>query len=272
MCNLVLLTSPPASGKTFWIESFCLASAGLKVLVISPLRALRDECLEKWGESILVMTPEEWMMKSIEVDIVIFDEFHLYFFWGDSFRPQMWEVFYDLASSSKLAVLLTATWNPEMQVEFKKFEEQFEEKLWLDFGNQVLKTYPVRYVKLPARAWVEDLVTCAPEGRETALIFCAYREEVFAWGRKLREQGYRVWTCVGGEAKHMRHLIKTEAPPDYIVSTTVLSHGVNLPVISKIYFFYELGDIDFWIHSTLQNIARLLVTLDDFGWFSGVES
>lgn len=198
------------------------------------------------------MTPEEWMLRQVEVDIVIFDEFHLYFFWGDSFRPQMWESFYALASMSKLTVLLTATWNQQMQSEFKQFEVQFDEGLWIDFGNQVLKTYPVRYVKLPGRDWVEDLVTCAPEGKETALIFCAYRDDVFKWGEKLRAQGYRVWTCVGGEARHMRTLIKSEAAPDYIISTTVLSHGVNLPVISKIYFFYELRDIDFWI----QMVAR----------------
>src|SRR5689334_4916886 len=103
--ELLVLTSPPASGKTFWIESFA-ETCDKKILVIAPLRALRDECAVKWGEKIIVMTPEEWLLKKITAEIVIFDEFHLHFYWGDAFRPNMWEVFYELSHMASLTILL----------------------------------------------------------------------------------------------------------------------------------------------------------------------
>ena len=75
---LIVLTSPPASGKTHWISKLKEAKSD-QLLVISPLRALADECREKWGDSIQVMTPEEWLGKKTFSETVIFDEFHLFF-------------------------------------------------------------------------------------------------------------------------------------------------------------------------------------------------
>lgn len=77
MSELLLLTSPPASGKTFWIRSFAETLSD-PILVISPLRALADECRKNWNEKIMVMTPEEWMKKKPFARVVIFDEFHLF--------------------------------------------------------------------------------------------------------------------------------------------------------------------------------------------------
>ena len=72
--DLIILTSPPASGKTYWISSLVNKLFPQKILVISPLRALADECRSKWEESVFVMTPEEWMSKKVYSEIVIFDE------------------------------------------------------------------------------------------------------------------------------------------------------------------------------------------------------
>lgn len=248
--ELLVLTSPPASGKTYWISSFA-EEIDERILVISPLRALADECLAKWGERILVMTPEEWLMKKTLASIVIFDEFHLHFYWGDTFRERMWECFFELTSTAQLSILLTATLSASMLAEISTYICQFDSISWINCGNQTLKYPPARYIKIPTKNFLHQAIVDY-QVKGVKLIFCQYREEVFEWHKKLEAQGFQVWSCVGGEATKMQQLMRTEAIPDFIVATTVLSHGVNLPSIAAVYFLYRLDNIDFWI----QMVAR----------------
>ncbi len=249
--NLIILISPPATGKTFWIRHYAAAIFPRTMLVLSPLRALADECRDHFPSNVQVMTPEEWCLKKAFPDVVIFDEFHLNFYWGDSFRPLMWEVFFDLSSIAELTICLSATVGQKMKDEISLMKANFDEILWLDFGNQKLKNRPCRYFKAPGKQWIRNLMIQSKKG-ETNLVFCAFREEVHKVGMDLREQGYSVWTCVGGGAKEFAIKVKTLPPPDFIVATSVLSHGVNLPVLKKIFMLYEIENIDFWI----QMVAR----------------
>ena len=249
--KLLIITSPPASGKTYWIRSYGAEIFPRTLLVISPLRALADECKNNFATNTLVMTPEEWMGKKTNCDVVIFDEFHLWFYWGDSFRPRMWEAFYELVQGP-LTILLTATLGIEMQNEIKLMTVHFDSIEWCDYGNRKLRYSPHRYIKAASKKWMLDMITLTRKDRETSLIFCAFRGEVFSLGRELRKQGFVVWTCVGGEAAEFSVKVRTQKAPDFIVSTSVLSHGVNLPVLSKVYLLYALENIDFWI----QMVAR----------------
>lgn len=249
--DLILVTSPPASGKTYWIETFARAYPG-KILVISPLRALADECRDKWKNTIEIMTPEEWLGKRTSCEVVIFDEFHLFFYWGDSFRHRMWEAFYDLSTSASLTILLTATLFQEMKDEITLFSTHFDSLFWIDHGNQILKYRPLRYIKAPSRKWVLKQIENEEENSSVKLIFCKYRNEVFEMERQLTKQGFSCLTCVGGESKFFKDKLKHRPQPDFIISTTVLSHGVNLPRIKKIFFLYQVNNIDFWI----QMVAR----------------
>jgi superfamily II DNA helicase RecQ len=249
--DLIILTSPPASGKTYWIETF-FNSGITSLIIVSPLRALKDECQEKWAGAIKVVTPEEWMMRQEQSEIVIFDEFHLNYYWGDTFRPVLWEAFYALSSEARLTILLTATLSQEMIKELSFFSFHFEDILWCDYGNQKLKYSPSRYIKSPSRKWISHLIACGPRGKGVNLIFCPYRQEVFEWEKSLKLLGYKVWSCVGGEARYFKDKMKSAERPDFIVATSVLSHGVNLPSISCVYFLYPLSNIDFWI----QMVAR----------------
>jgi len=249
--DLLILTSPPASGKTYWINEFHRELAEPDLLILSPLRALADECREKWGDSPRVMTPEEWMKKKYFPKTIIVDEFHLNFYWGDTFRPLMWEVFFELASCCELMVLLTATLNSEMQEEMKTFRSEFDEIQWCDLGNQILRNRPERYFRLPHREMMESAilhVRCTG----VKLIFCEFREDVFHWEKFLKERGHKVVSCVGGEAAGFAKKLAEEKGLEYIVATTVLSHGVNLPSISKIFFLYKVHNLDFWV----QMVAR----------------
>ncbi|HXH74605.1 MAG TPA: helicase-related protein [Bacteriovoracaceae bacterium] len=250
--DLIVLTSPPASGKTYWIETFARGIGPSSLMVISPLRALADECRDKWKDEIKVVTPEEWLLTQEYRDIIVFDEFHLNYYWGDSFRPVLWEVFYALSSRARLCVLLTATLSPEMEDEIRLMGLHFNQIVFCDYGNRKLKFHPARYYKAPTKTWMRDFIDLGPRGNGVNLIFCAFRNEVFEWGERLRKSGYIVWTCVGGESREMRIRMASESVPHFIVATTVLGHGVNLPAISCVYFLYPLKNIDFWI----QMVAR----------------
>ena len=249
--DLILLTSPPASGKTYWISRLKESFISTRILVISPLRALADECRENWHDSIDVMTPEEWLGKKVKRKIVIFDEFHLFFYWGDTFREKMWECFFELSQDAEEVYLLTATLSEKMKEEIKLFSSQFDRIWWLDRGNQRLKTSPFFYLKAHSKKWQEKLIL-SDDSMGVKLIFCQYREEVLKWEKELTKLGFNVVTCLGGESQYMRGKLAKTPQPDFIVSTTVLSHGVNLPSIEKIYFLYPVNNIDFWI----QMVAR----------------
>jgi len=252
MNDLLLLISPPASGKTYWIQQFKNSLENESLLVISPLRALADECKEKWGDSIVVMTPEEWMVKEVFFSIVIFDEIHLNYYWGNTFRPLMWEVFYALTSEANLVILLTATVSLEMKESLIKLTPYFNHFYWCDFGNLKLKNNPEKYFLAPSEAWMSQLIFLGPRGGGVNLIFCPYRQQVWKWCEELHRQGFNAWGFVGGEAGDVSKKLKHEKLPDFIVATTVLSHGVNLPEISCIFFLYQIKNQDFWI----QMVAR----------------
>jgi ATP-dependent DNA helicase RecQ len=250
--DLLLITSPPASGKTYWIRRLSAEADAGQIIFISPLRALADECKLFLNPALLVMTPEEWNAKQVERKIVIFDEFHLFFYWGDTFREKMWECFYQLSLSAHLVVLLTATVSEEMKQSLSAFSCHFETVRWLDFGNRKLKLFPYRYTRAPGRRWLIEQIENEKINQGVRLVFCRYRDEVLDVERRLSHLGFSCISCVGGESKFMQNRLKLNPNPDFIIATTVLSHGVNLPLISKVFFLYETQNIDFWI----QMVAR----------------
>jgi ATP-dependent DNA helicase RecQ len=250
--NLLILTSPPASGKTFLIAKLNEEFKSKSLLVISPLRALADECKLSWRGEIKIQTPEEWLKKKETFDYVIFDEFHLFFYWGDSFRPLMWEVFYEVSYSAKMVILLTATMSEEIKKEIEFFSNHFSSIYWTNFGNQILKYEPKVYIKASSKKWILNQIELKIPNKHVHLVFCQYRQEVLALEKYLSQKGFSCISCIGGESRQMREKLITTPTPDFIISTTVLSHGVNLPKIRKIYFLYEVKNIDFWI----QMVAR----------------
>ncbi len=249
--TLLLLSAPPASGKTYWIEHFHEA-LGEELLLMTPLRALADECRRNWGNDIRVVTPEEYLLRPSQAKVVIFDEFHLHLYWGNSFRERMWEAFYGSSESAQLCVLLTATVSPELIDLVRSFAVHFDQILWVDRGNRQLKFPPRTYIKAPSRKWVIADIMRQPKGAGVRIVFCRYREEVLALAGKLSGAGFSCLTCLGGEAGALGGKLMLTPAPDFIVCTTVLSHGVNLPEICRVYLLYPTGNCDFWI----QMISR----------------
>jgi ATP-dependent DNA helicase RecQ len=249
--DLLILTAPPASGKTFWITNFTKVLES-QPLVISPLRALANECLDHWGSSVMVKTPEEWTKRKVFSEVVIIDEFHLWFYWGSTFRPLLWEVFYELVLSTKLVVLLSATLSSKMMDQLGEMRVHFNRITWIDFGNQRLKFLPRNYIVAKEKKWLLKQLIYNADSVKSTLVFCEFRNQVSELERWLSSLGFKCISCVGGEAELMKEKLSFLPTPDFIISTTVLSHGVNLPHIKRIFFLYRVENPDFW----LQMIAR----------------
>ena len=249
--TLLILTSPPASGKTFWIKDFSINFDPEDLLVLAPLRALVNECLTKWEGTIDVRTPEEWSASPVAKPVVIFDEAHLTYYWGNTFRQRLWETFYEVSLTAELVIFLTATL-PEWMRRDIELMGHFDRKLWVDCGNQRLRFAPKSYLRFPGK---KLLLSFLEEERKSAgctLVFCAYRQEVTAVAELLRKKGRSVLTCLGGEAAEFSRRLALVGTCDFIVATTVLSHGVNLPLIQRVVLLYEVGNEDFWV----QMVAR----------------
>jgi len=248
MSTFLLLTSPPASGKTYWIERY-YEELGEKILVISPLKALALELESKWQGKISIRTSESYLLSPEEASVVIFDEWHLLFYWGDEFREKMWQAFYEISQTAKLCIGLTATFSERMKKVVEEWHH-FDEFLWVDRGNQCLKYAPKKITRFYSPSLHKDFITLQSP-QKTQLIFCQFREEVRAWENNLKREGFKVLGCVGGETADFSKRLE-EGRPDFIISTTCLSHGVNLPIIEVVHFTYKMDNLDFWI----QMVAR----------------
>ena len=172
----LLLMAPPASGKTYFLQS--LFDAGVDILYLSPLRAIASEvsenfesafwldCRQKWKEffqssagqkqnrKFLVSTVECSLGRLDQLDksfVVVFDEIHLFYQWGASFRPHLREMIEEVGGLGLSIIGLSATINPLVFAEIEKDSDfAFDVGFKLDFGNHQLKYMPAHWLVLPA--------------------------------------------------------------------------------------------------------------------------
>lgn len=287
-----LLTSAVASGKTRMIVEFYRANnykvlylSPLRALaneVYSKLKSQEEkniflaggdeslDCvyknfLEK-SKSFLVITAEllnddflDALSLQKENVIIVIDEFHLIYYWGKDFRVVLHERFLSLLYYEFSILAITATMDKkiinEMEIDLKFHDSHY---LFLDFGNHQLHRPPQKiwsyyglnssYVK---RAFWRELKY--KKENEILLLFCAYRSEVDEYVQRAKRLGFTALGCVGGEVEKFLADVETNKENiDVIISTTTLSHGVNLPEIHKVFIAHEVKNYDFW----LQMIGR----------------
>jgi superfamily II DNA helicase RecQ len=287
-----LLTAPVAKGKTRTFMEFYHQNYN-RVIFVSPLRALAAEVYEKFkdeknifwtGEKGLSSKEEVWLnfirkKKALMVTTVelldddflnliaddeepilfVFDEFHLFYEWGERFRPILHDKFLGVLNSEHPVLALSATINEsileKIQNDLKYYQDYF---VYLNFGNQELFRKPnsVNVFKGHEKSVMNRVLLNELKQKNNSdvfLLFCSYREEVDDFVQRLKQRGYRVIGCVGGEVdKFQNGLKESEGEVDCIVSTIALSHGVNLPEISKVFINYEVKNYDFW----LQMVGR----------------
>lgn len=284
--QFTLLTAPVAAGKTRMVTEFYRDSA-LKVIFVSPLRALANEVYNRLSlserhvfltggghkleealadflqarKAFLVATMEllsedflEACALQSERILFILDEFHLFYHWGEGFRPILHDRFVAILETQCPVLGLTATMSEEMMGKLKS-DLAFHSDTWiyLDFGNHQLHREPEKIHYFPVlkpeifnRAFWRELRQ--KEEKEVYLFFCSYRSEVDELVARARRMGFRALGCVGGEVEiFLKNLEECKGETDIIFSTTTLSHGVNLPEIRKVFINYGVGNYDFWL-------------------------
>jgi ATP-dependent DNA helicase RecQ len=289
--QFTLLTAPVAAGKTRMVVDF-YSDNQYKVIFVSPLRALANEVYARLSQTekhiylaggghdleasltdflqarkgLLVATMEllsedflEACAEQHEKILFILDEFHLFYHWGEGFRPILHDRFLAILETQAPVLGITATMNDEIMLKLGN-DLSFHNDYWiyLDFGNQKLHREPKKihtfHPMQPGvfnRAFWRELRTKNEE--DVFLLFCSYRSEVDELVERARRMGLRALGCVGGEVEiFLQELQKFEGKVDVIFSTTTLSHGVNLPEIKKVFINYEVKNYDFW----LQMIGR----------------
>lgn len=287
----ILLIAPTGAGKTtLLLEYFDKNSC--PILYLSPLRALADECflrLEKeFGSRRVLRLNEEKKLEKFADDLkedkkrfavatienlfdgylehlqeicpellIVFDEIHLFFHWGENFRPILLERYYEARFLNLKLLSLTATLSKEQKETYREFSTFLNEKtLVLDLGNYGLKKEPQK-IHYFHHGQKEHLFKAfwrrlqKKKKGETFMIFVAYRQEVDDLVFRIQRAGFACLGCVSGEVPRFKEELDRREQDgkkvDVIVATTCLSHGVNLPPLSNVFLFYPIQHRDFWI-------------------------
>jgi ATP-dependent DNA helicase RecQ len=241
---------------------------------ISPLRALANEFYEKVNDSSvlyssgddiplnknIVTTVEQvsssfWDHIDLNNTIFILDEIHLFYKWGKSFREKLFMFLEDLYSKEASTILLTATLEDHLLEEMRlDLQRNYSQVLIADKGNMQIKNLPQkRYDLTNFRYSLRPLVTHHYfKTNNSLLIFCKYRSEVAQLERYFSKFLDNVLGCVGGEVDDFCQKLKKVQGKCLIISTTCLSHGVNLPKISKIFFTYKVDDFSLYLQMTAR--------------------
>ena len=290
--SFTLLIAPPAWGKTRLIfnlyqnkrkpfifvsplralaEEFFLAGGEFKKLTFIDSRNKREKILQDFFEEkidFLILTPEMLSYDALafidtmqEKPLFIFDEFHLYYLWGESFRPWIWEVVMGVSCLSCPILGLTATFNDELKKKWPVDFRNTRDNLFLiDLGNQTFKNWPQKIHYYPFflkkqfnRYFIQTLLN---NEDECFLFFCRYRSEVDRWMDFCYRYKILALGCKGGEVVEFTKQLKKISRPRCIFATSALSHGVNLPSLIKVFIGYKTNDLDFWIQMASRGGRR----------------
>lgn len=255
-----LLIAPTGWGKTTLLLDL-IRDSNKKWVYLSPLRALCDEfalraksidssfCprskkelreIEKF--KLMTLTPELCSDDLIfDKDIVwVFDEFHLFYYWGESFRRTIVDLYEVIKKFERSCLLLSATISDEV---FTYWKRDNLKSLCINLGNQRIKKEPFK------RIYMKDFFLSELEciqGKNPTLVFFKYRREVKKYEKELVDLGYKVVIGLGGESHLFNERISQIPDVEFILGTSALSHGVNLPKISNILITYKVKNLDMW--------------------------
>ncbi len=289
--QFTLLTAPVAAGKTKLIIDF-YQSQQYKMIFVSPLRALANEVYSKLSKenknvfltggklpleecfmnflqsrkSVLIATMEllneeflEACFGQSENIFFVLDEFHLFYHWGEQFRPILHDRFLAILETQAPVLGITATMSQDLVANLNK-DLAYHHDYWfhLDFGNHQLHRAPrrINYFSLSEKARFSRVLwkELRFKRKESVfIVFCSYRSEVEEMVTRSNRLGIPALGCVGGEVElFLSQLDNPSEAVEVIFSTTTLSHGVNLPEIKKVFINYEVKNFDFW----LQMVGR----------------
>ena len=304
---LTIFIAPPSWGKTGLILDIYRDNS-IKILFVSPLRALANEfyfrlvdegledcyLIKKMGEkrslfkrfitakkSLLIITPEimnSGILHEISIVkekvLIVLDELHLFYYWGLSFRPALWENFMGVVNSGQPILGLSATFDESLIESLKTDYDTFfgvKDLIFINIGNQKLRKYPRRVILFPPKCLFffknsfkrRLLYQIKKERKGAILVFCRFRGEVDYWVQYLKERGHKVIGCKGGEVNAFLEDYRKVKNIRCIFTTSALSHGVNLLDISKVFFSYPVENRDLWF----QMVGRAGRRGEDFEFY-----
>ncbi|MCT4642089.1 MAG: helicase-related protein [Bacteriovoracaceae bacterium] len=258
-----LLIAPTGWGKTTLLLDLVRKSSK-RWVYLSPLRALCDEFYLRSVKiknsfmprsqkelrnlyahiefKLLTLTPELCIDELLfDEDIIwVFDEFHLFYYWGESFRHKILEIYECLSFLERRLLLLSATVSDDI---VNKWQNSRGKKVLINLGNHKIKKRPDRiYFSSKLEGYYPFL-----KRQYATLIFFKYRTQVLEYEKILNEYGFSVVTCLGGESHLFNQKIAAKDKVDFILGTSALSHGVNLPKISVVIISYKVSNLDMWI-------------------------
>lgn len=271
-----LLIAPTGWGKTTLLFDLIKKSDSSWVY-LAPLRALANEFYLRAQNKIkgstlvsharevqnlvgrglefklIVITPElmsEKFFNHLKGKVnFIFDEIHLFYYWGDTFRPKLFDIYMEVVVRDYPALFLTATMDASLLNRFNEDLKSASQKSFIiNIKNHTLKKDPFKTSYIPScfkEMVLDDVIF--KKTTHTKLIFCAYRSQVHYLKNKIQRLNKTVVTCIGGESQFLAAKLHQCPNPDFIIATSAASHGVNLPKISIVYIMMKVGSYDFWI-------------------------
>lgn len=263
----IFLLAPAGWGKTTLVFKLFQKNK-LNILFVSPLKALEKEVEEKAA----ALAKEDFFFKALTAErvnnfldtltrkernnlLIIFDEIHLWNFWGSRFRYRLWECFYRIANEGLPMLCLSATLRQVYEKEWRDLLKHggYDFQL-LDFGNGKTQNPPsseLSFHGLPRSQFIRRM-SYELDKKKSSIIFCKYREEVERLCGSIQKTGLQVRSCVGGESLKFMEACNENGYPQVIVCTSALSHGVNLGNIENVFVTYDVEDWDLY----LQMVAR----------------
>ena len=285
---MVFLSPLRALADQFYRDCRCSLkkSQGAKVAKLAAMGNQdrdREGILRRFGKGevdFLILTPEMATSSFLHLasimtppPLFVLDEFHLFYLWGHTFRPRIWEMAMGISCLGAPLLGLTATFSDTLKDMWRRdFKVAMDHLFVIDLGNQTFQYPPEKVVCFPGflrrtftRLFLRELFK---DVRGTILFFCRYRHQVDQWLDFCHRHGIEALGCKGGETPFFSQALTAMPWPRCIFATMALSHGVNLPPITKVFISYRVENLDFWIQMCArggrQGQAYHVYTFDSF--------
>ncbi len=246
--SLTLFMAPMGWGKTriIWqlLEDFD------RIVIVSPLRSILEDLKSRpcvvediKGKGVFLTTVESFKEDDLNFAIkhkalFVLDEFHLFYEWGESFRPRLLDFFYKISSSNTKVLGLSATITQQLySVIERDVENNFKHFYFLNIGNfKKVNMYKKRKILIRPLLMLNLLIKLVVFRSGRIILFCPTRKEVKVWINFFSRLGISCDYCIGGQVKDF--IEREAAQTQLIIATSALSHGVNLKGIENIYINY----------------------------------